>query len=93
MRTGEIAVDLARPLDLQLSWWVRDLGRAAFALPTRGLAPLLVGALTIGVALLRDLDLLSARPGESAARRLGELPLPIRHEPGRLLDYSTSKAS
>ena len=50
MRTGEIAVDLARPLDLQLSWWVRDLGRAAFALPTRGLGPLLVGALTIGVA-------------------------------------------
>jgi ABC-2 type transport system permease protein len=51
VRTGEIAVDLARPLDLQLSWWVRDLGRAAFALPTRGLAPVLVGALTVGVAL------------------------------------------
>jgi ABC-2 type transport system permease protein len=51
VRTGEIAVDLARPLDLQLSWWVRDLGRAAFALPTRGLGPLLVGALTVGVAL------------------------------------------
>ena len=51
VRTGEIAVDLARPLDLQLSWWVRDLGRAAVALPTRGLAPLLVGALTVGVAL------------------------------------------
>jgi viologen exporter family transport system permease protein len=51
VRTGEIAVDLARPLDLQLSWWVRDLGRAAFALPTRGLAPLPVGALTVGVAL------------------------------------------
>jgi ABC-2 type transport system permease protein len=50
VRTGDIAVDLARPLDLQLSWWVRDLGRAAFALPTRGLAPLLVGALTVGVA-------------------------------------------
>lgn len=50
VRTGEIAVDLARPLDLQLSWWVRDLGRAAFALPTRGFGPLLVGALTIGVA-------------------------------------------
>ena len=49
--TGEIAVDLARPLDLQLSWWARDLGRAASQLPTRGLAPLLIGALTIGVAL------------------------------------------
>jgi viologen exporter family transport system permease protein len=51
VRTGEIAVDLARPLDLQLSWWVRDLGRASFALPTRGLAPLLVGAFTVGIAL------------------------------------------
>jgi ABC-2 type transport system permease protein len=50
VRTGDIAVDLARPLDLQLSWWVRDLGRAAFALPTRGLGPLLVGTLTVGVA-------------------------------------------
>lgn len=51
VRTGDIAVDLARPLDLQLSWWARDLGRAAFALPTRGIAPMLVGALTVGVAL------------------------------------------
>lgn len=51
VRTGDIAVDLARPLDLQLSWWARDLGRAAFLLPTRGLPPLLVGALTVGVAL------------------------------------------
>ncbi|GAA1434143.1 ABC-2 family transporter protein [Microlunatus lacustris] len=51
VRTGDIAVDLARPLDLQLSWWARDLGRAAFVLPARGLPPLLVGALTVGVAL------------------------------------------
>jgi len=51
VRTGDIAVDLARPVDLQLSWWARDLGRAAFVLPARGLPPLLVGALTVGVAL------------------------------------------
>ena len=50
VRTGDIGVDLARPVDLQLSWWARDLGRAGFLLPTRGLAPLLVGALTVGVA-------------------------------------------
>ena len=50
VRTGDIAVDLARPVDLQLSWWARDLGRAAFVLPARGLPPLLVGALTVGVA-------------------------------------------
>nr|WP_239579552.1 ABC-2 family transporter protein [Microlunatus panaciterrae] len=51
VRTGQIAIDLARPVDLQLSYWARDLGRAAFALPTRGLPPLLLGALIIGIAL------------------------------------------
>ncbi len=50
VRSGEIAVDLARPVDLQLSWWARDLGRAAFALPTRGLPPLVIGAVVMGVA-------------------------------------------
>lgn len=50
MKSGDIAVDLARPMDLQLSWWARDLGRAGFQLITRGLAPLLIGALAIGLA-------------------------------------------
>jgi viologen exporter family transport system permease protein len=49
--SGDIAVDLSRPLDLQLSWWARDLGRALYTLPTRGLPPLLVGGLTVGIAL------------------------------------------
>jgi ABC-2 type transport system permease protein len=38
-------------VDVQLSWWAADLGRAAFQLLTRGLAPLLIGALTVGLAL------------------------------------------
>ena len=50
VRTGEIAIDLARPVDLQLSYWARDLGRAALALPTRGLPPLVLGALLMGLA-------------------------------------------
>lgn len=50
VRTGEIGVDLARPVDLQLSYWARDLGRAALALPTRGLPPLVLGALLMGIA-------------------------------------------
>ena len=29
IKTGDIAVDLARPVDVQLSWWAADLGRAA----------------------------------------------------------------
>ncbi|GAB3596045.1 ABC-2 family transporter protein [Angustibacter peucedani] len=51
IRTGDVAVDLARPVDLQLSWLATDLGRAAFMLLPRGLPPLLVGLLFFDVAL------------------------------------------
>jgi ABC-2 type transport system permease protein len=51
VRSGDIAVDVARPVDLQLGWWARDLGRATFQLLSRGLPPLLIGALTVGLAL------------------------------------------
>jgi ABC-2 type transport system permease protein len=49
--SGEIAIDFSRPVDLQLAWWARDLGRASFQLLSRGLPPLLIGAITIGLAL------------------------------------------
>jgi ABC-2 type transport system permease protein len=49
--SGDIAVDFARPVDLQLGWWARDLGRATFQLLSRGLPPLLIGAMTVGLAL------------------------------------------
>jgi ABC-2 type transport system permease protein len=49
VRTGDIAVDLGRPVDLQLSWWAADLGRAAFSLLPRAIPPLVVGALTFGL--------------------------------------------
>ncbi|MEZ0158778.1 ABC transporter permease, partial [Streptomyces griseorubens] len=42
IRTGEIAVDLYRPADLQLWWLAGDLGRAAFQLLGRGVVPFLV---------------------------------------------------
>jgi ABC-2 type transport system permease protein len=67
VRTGEIAVDLSRPVDLQFSWWLRDLGRAAFVFPTRGMPPLLVGAFTVGLAL----------PGSWTALPLGLLSVTI----------------
>jgi ABC-2 type transport system permease protein len=51
VRTGEIAIDLARPIDLQMSYWARDLGRAALLLPARGAIPVLIGALTTGLAV------------------------------------------
>ncbi|MFE2108913.1 ABC transporter permease [Kitasatospora sp. NPDC059463] len=44
-RTGDIAVDLYRPVDFQGWWLATDLGRAAFHLLGRGVPPVLVGAL------------------------------------------------
>jgi ABC-2 type transport system permease protein len=45
IRTGDVAIDLYRPTSL-LGWWLAsDLGRAAFHLLTRGVAPTIVGAL------------------------------------------------
>ncbi|MEV7613476.1 ABC-2 family transporter protein [Streptomyces sp. NPDC089799] len=51
IRTGDIAVDLYRPADLQLWWLAADLGRAGFQLVGRGTVPLLVGALVFPLAL------------------------------------------
>lgn len=51
IRTGDIAVDLARPVDPQSAYLAADLGRAAFQFLPRGLPPLLVGALVTGLAL------------------------------------------
>ena len=45
IRTGDIAIDLYRPADLQMWWLAADLGRAAFQLLGRGVVPLAVGAL------------------------------------------------
>ncbi|HEY3015152.1 MAG TPA: ABC-2 family transporter protein [Nocardioides sp.] len=45
IRSGDIAIDLYRPVNL-VGWYLAaDLGRAAYHLLTRGLAPMLVGAL------------------------------------------------
>ena len=48
VRTGDIAVDLARPVDLQLSWLATDIGRAAWALLSRATVPILFGAVFFG---------------------------------------------
>lgn len=54
VRTGDIAVDLYRPADLQMWWLAADMGRAAFQLLGRGVVPLLVGALAFRLALPAD---------------------------------------
>ena len=45
IRTGDIATDLQRPLDLQLYGLAFDLGRALYHFVYRGVAPFVVGAL------------------------------------------------
>jgi ABC-2 type transport system permease protein len=54
VRTGDIAVDLARPMDLQLQYAAQDAGRALAIFVPRGAPILLVGALTFGLALPSD---------------------------------------
>ncbi|SOE13458.1 ABC-2 type transport system permease protein [Streptomyces sp. 2323.1] len=54
IRSGDIAVDLYRPADLQLWWLSADLGRAALQLLGRGVAPMAVGALAFPLALPGD---------------------------------------
>ncbi|GED86768.1 ABC transporter permease [Streptomyces sp. 6-11-2] len=54
IRTGDIAVDLYRPADLQLWWLSADAGRAMFQLLGRGVLPFVFGALFFPVALPSD---------------------------------------
>lgn len=51
IRSGDIAVDLYRPVDLQLWWLASDLGRAAFQLLGRGIVPMICGALAFELTL------------------------------------------
>jgi ABC-2 type transport system permease protein len=48
VRTGDIAVDLARPVDLQLAWLAADIGRATWGLVSRAAVPIVFGALFFG---------------------------------------------
>jgi ABC-2 type transport system permease protein len=68
IRTGDVAIDLYRPADLQTWWLAADCGRAAFHLLGRGIVPLLCGALFFDLALPANpltwvLFLLSAAAG------------------------------
>ncbi|MFJ9035555.1 ABC transporter permease [Streptomyces sp. NPDC102406] len=54
IRSGDIAVDLYRPADLQGWWLAQDLGRAVFQLLGRGAVPMAIGALLFELALPAD---------------------------------------
>lgn len=51
VRTGDIALDLSRPYDLQAWWAAVYYGKAAFYIWSRGVPPFLVGAVFLGVRL------------------------------------------
>lgn len=51
VRTGDIAIDLYRPVDLQRWFLAGDLGRALFSLLGRGLVPTFFGAAVFGFRL------------------------------------------
>ncbi|MFR9797420.1 ABC transporter permease [Streptomyces sp. MS06] len=51
IRTGDVAIDLYRPADLQLWWLAADLGRSLFQLLGRGVVPFALGALFFRAAL------------------------------------------
>ncbi|MEV0222371.1 ABC-2 family transporter protein [Streptomyces sp. NPDC050704] len=54
IRTGDIAIDLYRPADLQAWWLAADAGRAAFQLAGRGVVPIAFGGLVFHIALPTD---------------------------------------
>ena len=54
IRSGDIATDLQRPLDLQLYGLAFDLGRALYHFVYRGIAPFVVGALVFDLRIPDD---------------------------------------
>jgi viologen exporter family transport system permease protein len=51
VRTGDVAIDFTRPVDVQTWHLAEDLGRAAYTLIPRGVPSVLIGALTVGLIL------------------------------------------
>lgn len=51
IRTGDIAADLYRPIDLQLWWLAHDYGKSAFHALARGIPPFAIGLLVLRLPL------------------------------------------
>jgi ABC-2 type transport system permease protein len=54
VRTGDVVVDLYRPVDLQARWLASWVGRSAFTLLARGVPPVLLGAVVFDLVLPPD---------------------------------------
>lgn len=50
IRSGDVAVDFLRPLDVQLASITTEIGRSLFALLPRGVPSVVIGALLVGMA-------------------------------------------
>ena len=89
IRTGDIAVDLTRPVDVQLAHLATDLGRATFTFVPRGSAQR-----GDRPAVRRDDHAdhgaaVRRRRRQPLSRHRAVVPVPVRGEPGRLLDIET----
>ena len=51
IRSGDIAVDFLRPLDVHLASVTTEVGRSVFALIPRGIPSVVIGALLVGMAV------------------------------------------
>ena len=51
IKSGDIAVDFVRPLDVQAASVTLEVGRSLFALLPRGIPSVLIGALVVGMSL------------------------------------------
>ncbi|MBF6537996.1 ABC-2 family transporter protein [Nocardia farcinica] len=51
VRTGDIAIDFLRPVDIQLAYLAEDLGRAACTLLPRALPSVLLGVVVFGITM------------------------------------------
>ena len=51
VQTGQVATDLSRPVDYQLTWLAQDYGRAVFQLLARSLPPFVLGVLAFDLTL------------------------------------------
>jgi ABC-2 type transport system permease protein len=54
IRTGDIVVDLSRPVDVQRYWFAQELGRAGFQVLWRAVPPFVAGALAFDIAFPPD---------------------------------------
>ena len=78
IRSGDVSIDLYRPVPL-IGWYVaQDLGRSAYHLLARGVAPTIVGALLFDMHFPETLAAWLGFALSHPARRAGELrdPLP-----------------